>query len=339
MIREAISRLVCGEDLSPVEAGAVMDEIISGSASPAQIGAFIVAMRMKGESAGELAACARALRSRAVMIRPGGRRPLVDTCGTGGDGMGTFNISTLSAIVAAGAGVTIVKHGNRSASGRCGSADVLEKLGVRIDMPPERVAAIIESRGIGFLYAPAYHPAMKFAAAPRQELGIRSIFNLLGPLSNPAGADAQLLGVYDPRLTGTLAEVLRDLGLSRALVVHGNGLDEITNTGPTQVAELRDGRIRTYTLTPDEFGIRTAGIGEIQGGSAEENARIAREILAGREGAAREVVLLNAGAAIYLGGRAPDISGGIRLAGESIDSGAAREKLRALVMATEACAA
>ena len=334
MIREAIAWVSSGTDLSPAEAGGVMEEIMRGAATPAQIGGFLTALRMKGETVVEIAAFARAMRAAAVPVSlpsPGAR---VDTCGTGGDGAGTFNISTAAAFVAAGAGVVVVKHGNRGVSSRCGSADVLEALGVDVAIPPEQVAAVLSAAGIAFLFAPAYHPAMQYARTARQEIGIRTVFNLLGPLTNPAGAGAHLLGVYDPRLTLPVARVLGDLGAERAMVVHGAGLDEIATAGPTTVAELRDGEVTTYTLDCTEFGIPRSSVAAIRGGGPEENAATLLAILSGEEGAARDIVLLNAGAAIYLGGKARDIAAGIARAETSIDSGAALDRLRRLVGAT-----
>jgi anthranilate phosphoribosyltransferase len=272
---------------------------------------------MKGETAGEIAAFARVMRDHAVRIRLEGPGPIVDTCGTGGDCASTFNISTTAAFVAAGAGVPVVKHGNRSISSRCGSADVLEALGIEIGASPERIQADFERTQIAFLFAPLFHPAMGRVMAPRRELGIRTVINLLGPLANPAGADAQLVGVYDPAIVGTIAEALRDLGCMRAMVVHGSGIDEITTAGDTLVAELENGTISTYTLRCEEFGIRRANPAALRGGDAATNARILIEVLSGGRGAARDVVLANAGAAIYLGGRAE----------ESIDSGRAHRKL------------
>ncbi len=325
MIREAIGKLVNGQDLTSLEAGGVMHEIMQGEATAAQIGSFITALRIKGEKSHELAAFARVMRDSAVRCRlPPGVHPVVDTCGTGGDGMHTFNISTAAAIVAAGAGVTVAKHGNRGVSSRCGSSDVLEALGVDTS---SGMSAIPEGCRIAFLYAPLYHPAMRFAAGPRQEIGIRTAFNLLGPLANPAGATAQVLGVYSPALTGMMAEVLKILGTNHAMVVHGDGLDELTTTGESQVAELRDRVIRGYTIDCREYGIEIATVGDLTGGGALENAGIILEVLEGEKGAPRDIVLLNAGAAIYVGGRARDLADGIRLGTISIDEGEAMGQL------------
>ena len=315
-----------------------MGTIMGGDATQSQIGAFLAALRMKGETPEEIAAFARVMRRHAVTVIPVTNRMLVDTCGTGGDGAHTFNISTASALVAAGAGVPVVKHGNRSVSSTCGSADVLSALGVNLAVDPARQATIVEKTGIAFLFAPSHHPAMRHVMAARQELGCRTVFNILGPLANPAGAQAQVLGVYNPDLTRPIAEVLRILGLSRAMVVHGSGLDEITTTGETQVCELEGSAIRAYTLTPAAFGIAPASLSDLRGGAPQENARIIREILAGERGASRDIVLLNAGAAIYTGGQARDLHEGIGRAAVSIDSGSALARLDSLVEATQGAA-
>jgi anthranilate phosphoribosyltransferase len=289
---------------------------------------------MKGETVDEIAAFARVMRDNAITVKPKTRQVLVDTCGTGGDGAQTFNISTASAIVAAGGGCTIVKHGNRSVSSRCGSADVLAALGVNLIVDPHVQAEIVERVGIAFFFAPAYHPAMRHVMAARQEIGCRTVFNILGPLSNPAGAQAQVLGVYHPDLTGTIAEVLRILGLRRAMVVHGSGMDEITTTGETVIAELTGDAIQTYAIRYDTFGIAPAHPQDLTGGSPQDNARIIRDILEGERGAPRDIVLMNAGAALYVGGQARDLHEGIRIAAVSIDSGNASARLNALVDAT-----
>jgi len=334
-MKEAIATVIAGRDLSPADAEAVMDEIMTGQATQAQIGGFLAGLRMKGETPEEIAAFARVMRAHAVRVSPNVSGTLVDTCGTGGDGAKTFYISTAAAFVAAGASVPIVKHGNRGVSSRCGSADVLSALGVAVStVPVERLADIVDEIGIVFLFAPNHHPATKYVMAARQELGCRTVFNILGPLANPAGAGAQVLGVYDKNLTGPVAEVLRLLGVSRALVVYGAGLDEITVTGETSVTELDGNRITNYTVTPEQFGFARAAPADLLGGDPEENARIVRAILAGKKGAARDIVLMNAGAAIYVGGRAKTLAEGIRLAADSIDSGRAAGKLDALVAAT-----
>jgi len=334
ILKEAIATVIERKDLAPLTASAVMEEIMGGNATPAQIGGFLTALRAKGETPEEIAAFARVLRDHAIRIQSPRSGILVDTCGTGGDGAHTFNISTAAAFVAAGAGVPVVKHGNRGISSRCGSADVLAALGVSIGIDPSRQEQILEDIGIVFLFAPSHHPAMRHVMAARQDLGCRTVFNVLGPLANPAGADAQVLGVYHRNLTRPIAEVLRILGVSRAMVVHGSGLDEITVTGETEVAELCDGRIACYTLTPEMFGFPRGITKDLAGGAPEENAKIIQGILAGKRGAVRNVVLLNAGAAIYVGGRAATLAEGVRLAADSIDSGRAREKLEALVCAT-----
>ncbi|MCX6690192.1 MAG: anthranilate phosphoribosyltransferase [Methanoregula sp.] len=338
LMNDAIRTLVEKQDLTPEEARVVMETLMEGRATQAQIGGFLTALRMKGETPDEIAAFARVMREHAIMVRPRVQGTLVDTCGTGGDGANTFNISTASAFVAAGAGVPVVKHGNRGVSSRCGSADVLSALGVNLVVDPATQAKIVEEVGISFLFAPNHHPAMRHVMAARQDIGCRTVFNLLGPLANPAGAQAQVLGVYDPALTGTVAEVLRLLGLSHAMVVHGCGLDEITTTGDTQVTGLDYGTLKNYTLTPEAFGFARASPSDLLGGEAPENARILRGVLAGEHGAARDVVLMNAGAAIYVGGRARDLKSAIGRAKRSIDSGSAMAKLDGLIEATRSAA-
>jgi anthranilate phosphoribosyltransferase len=337
-IKETISRLTYRQDLTPEEAGQVMGVIMEGGTTQSQIGAFLTALRMKGETPEEIAAFAKVMRRYAVTVAPITEKTLVDTCGTGGDGMHTFNISTASALVAAGAGVPVVKHGNRSVSSSCGSADVLSELGVNLAVDPKKLAGIVEQVGIAFFFAPNHHPALRHVMPVRQELGCRTVFNILGPLANPAGAQAQVLGVYDPELTNTMTEVLRLLGLSRAMVVHGSGLDEITTTGETFVCELGAGNIRSYSLDCRTFGMAPSSRSDLRGGDAKENARIILEILGGERGACRDIVLMNAGAAIYIGGQARDLHEGIVYAGTSIDSGNARARLDALVEATRSAA-
>ena len=334
MMKDAIALVIGGKDLTPAEAAVVMDSIIEGRATPAQVGAFLTALRMKGETPEEIASFARVMRDHAVTVQPKVPGILVDTCGTGGDGAGTFNISTAAAIVAAGAGVPVVKHGNRGVSSRCGSADVLAALGVNIALDPSAQARILEKVGISFLFAPYHHPALRHVMAIRQEIGCRTVFNLLGPLANPAGAQAQVLGVYCPDLTGTIAEVLCLLGVRRAMVVHGSGLDEITTTGETVVSELAGRTITHSVITPESFGFARAMPVDLVGGDIQKNARILRDVLSGSKGAARDIVLMNGGAAIYVGGRAPTLPDGIALAADSIDSGCALGKLEALVHAT-----
>ncbi|MHB1159717.1 MAG: anthranilate phosphoribosyltransferase [Chloroflexota bacterium] len=328
-IREAIAKVAAGSPLGMDEAGAAMEEIVHGAATPAQIAAFAVALRMKGETPAEVAGLARVMRRQAVPVRVDGE--VVDTCGTGGDGRSTFNISTVAAFVACGAGARVAKHGNRAYSSSCGSADVLEALGVAIDLHPEEVAACVERVGIGFMFAPIYHPAMKHAAAPRREIGVPTVFNVLGPLTNPAGASSQLLGVATASLAPLMGEVLSLLGCRRALVVHGEeGLDEVSLSGPTRVCELREGSTRSYRLEPEQFGLRRHPLEQLKGGSAQENAAIAEAVLQGEEGARRDVVLLNAAAALYAAGRAEGLNEGVAMARESIDSGAAAAKLEQL---------
>jgi anthranilate phosphoribosyltransferase len=337
-IKGTISRLIERHDLAPEEAEQVMGAIMGGSTTQSQIGAFLAALRMKGETPEEIAAFARTMRRHAVTIAPVTQKTLVDTCGTGGDGTHTFNISTAAALVAAGAGIPVVKHGNRSVSSTCGSADVLSALGVNLAVDPTRQAKIVEKVGIAFLFAPNHHPAMRHVMPVRQELGCRTVFNILGPLANPAGARAQILGVYHPDMIRPMAEVLRILGLPRAMVVHGNGLDEITTTGDTCVCELDKGTINSYTLNPGSFGIAPASLSDLRGGDPQKNAHIIREILAGERGAGRDIVLLNAGAAIYTGGQARDLHEGIGRAAYSIDSGNAGARLDALIEATRGVA-
>jgi anthranilate phosphoribosyltransferase len=331
MIQEAIKDLIAGADLGRARTRAVMDQIMSGQATDAQIGAFLVALRIKGETIDEIAGGAEVMREKAtpiVTVRP----DLIDTCGTGGDDSGTFNISTTVAFVACGAGLAVAKHGARSISSQCGSADVLAALGVNVEATPEKVGECIDEVGIGFLFAVALHGAMKHAIGPRRELATRTVFNILGPLTNPAGAKRQLLGVFDGALTEALAGVLRELGSERVLVVHGSdGLDEITLTGPTQVSELRDGQISTRQIHPEDFGLQVVSAEALKGGDADYNARILREVLDGKEGPQRDVVLLNAAAAMVVGGLAEDITAGLEVARASIDSGKARQALDRLV--------
>ena len=334
-IREAIARVVEGQHLTMEEMTLTMEEITSGLATPAQIASLITALRLKGETVEEITAAARVMRAKAVPIEVA-RGPdapvLVDTCGTGGDQIHTFNISTATAFVVAGAGVRVAKHGNRSVSSSCGSADVCEALGINLDLSPEEVARSVDEHGIGFLFAPALHGTMKHAIGPRREIGIRTIFNILGPLTNPAGAEVQILGVFRRDLPGVMAEVLGKLGCRRALVVHGeDGMDEITTTGKSHVAEWHDGRVRQYTVHPEDFGIPVGTIDEIRGGNAEENARIILELFEGKKGGKRDIVLLNAGAALHAAGSADTIEKGIELARQSIDDGKAMERLQAMI--------
>ena len=331
MIREAVAKLIEKKNLTTEEAEAVMQQIMLGEATPSQIGAFLIALRMKQETPEEIAACARVMRAHAIKVETR-QNPVVDTCGTGGDGTGTFNVSTVVAFVVAGAGVAVAKHGNRSVSSRCGSADVLEALGAQIELGPDEIARCLDEIGIGFLFAPRLHPAMKYAATPRREIGVRTIFNLLGPLTNPASASIQLLGVYDPTLTETMAEVLGLLGVHGALVVHGaGGLDELSTTGTGKVTQLQEGKITTYYLDPQELGLPPAEPASLKGGLPEENARIARDLLQGEKGARRDTVLLNAAAALLAAGKVTDFGEGLSLAAESIDSGEALRKLEQFI--------
>lgn len=329
MIRDAIATVVSGVSLGAPQASTVMEEIMDGEATPAQVAAFVVGLRMKGETPDEIAGLAMAMRAKGVRIDPGAE---LDTCGTGGDGSHSFNISTAAAFVAAAAGVRVAKHGNRAMSSRCGSADVLESLGVRLDMQPGDVGRCILDVGIGFLFAPTFHPAMKHAAGPRREIGVRTVFNILGPLCNPAGARAQLLGVPEPALVGTMGGVLQRLGCRRAMVVHGeDGLDEVTLSGETMVCELRDGRLQRYSLTPRDFGLPPVSKDRIEGGTGEDNAAIMRGVLAGEPGPYFDVVLANAAAALYVSGVASSVREGAEMARALLLSGQVMERLEHLI--------
>ncbi len=331
MIQEAIKKILKKIDLTEAETREVFNEIMSGKASPADIEAFLLALKNKGETVDEISGAAKVMREKAVHI-DAGPGIVVDTCGTGGSGINTFNISTAAAFVVAACGVKVAKHGNRSASSHCGSADVLEALGVDIDMPPEMAAKCIKDLGIGFLFAPKFHLAMKYAAGPRRAVGGRTIFNILGPLSNPAGATHQVVGVCDPGLTEVIAGVLKNLGSKRALVVCGSDrLDEVTITGITRITELKDGNIGTYNISPEEIGIKRAGLEDIKGGTAKENAGILLSVLKGERSPRREIVLLNAAAALVAGLKAGNFKEGIALAGDSIDSGRAVDLLNRLI--------
>jgi anthranilate phosphoribosyltransferase len=346
MITDALHRIANHrQSLSREEAGLVMSQVLAGKCTDAQIAALLVALHMKGETVEEIVGFAEAIRAAAAPfgLRPNhtvdvsgtGRDALVDTCGTGGDASGTFNISTATALVVAGAGVRVAKHGNRSVTSKCGSADVMEALGVNINLPPARLAACLEEVGIAFLFAPAMHSAMQHVQSARRQLRLRTVFNLLGPLTNPAHASGQVVGVYSADLVEKLAEALTMLGLHRALVVHGlDGLDEVTITAPTRIAEVREGTVRTYEVTPEEFGINRGTLDDISGGDAAANANIIAQILGGTKSARRDVVLLNAAAALVAAGRADHLADALPLASESIDSGAAAAKLDALVRFT-----
>ncbi len=335
MIREAIDAIVNeGRSLSEEEAAAVMEEIMSGEATPAQLAAFLVALRLKGETVEEIAGMARVMRAKALRV-PFEGAPLLDTCGTGGDRMGTFNVSTAAAFVAAGAGAAVAKHGNRAMTSHCGSADVLEALGAKIDLPPEGVAHCLREVGVGFMFAPVFHPAMRFAAGPRREIGVRTVFNILGPLTNPAGASAQVLGVADAAIGEKMIQVLGRLGCRHALVVHGeDGLDEMSLGGPTLVYELEGGDIRSYRVTPEEAGLPQASGQAVKGGSPEENAAAMRAVFGGEAGALRDIVLLNSAAALVAADKAATLAEGVSLAAEAIDSGAAGEKLERFIEVT-----
>lgn len=348
MLKQAIQKVVNRSNLSEQEMEAAMEVIMSGQATPAQIGSFITALRLKGETIEEITGAARVMRQKATPIRVDNTlinidpddinldmETVVDTCGTGGDGTNTFNVSTTTAFVVAGCGLRVAKHGNRSVSSLCGSADVIEKLGVKVDVPPVVVERCLNQVGIGFLFAPALHGAMKYAIGPRREIGIRTIFNILGPLTNPAGASVQVLGVYEEGLTPVLSEVLNRLGAHSAFVVCGEGgLDEISITGKTQVSELKDGRVATYTIQPEDFGLPRANLDDIRGGNAQDNAQIILSVLQGEPGARRDIVLLNAAAALVAAGRAADFSDGITQAAEAIDTGRALKKLHGMKAVT-----
>ena len=307
IVQEAIAAILRGAVLTADEAEAAIDEVMRGDATPAQIAGFAVALALRGETAGEVAGCARAMRRHMTQVQVG-RADAIDNCGTGGDGLGTFNISTTAAFVAAGAGCAVAKHGNRSASSRCGSAEVLEALGVRLDVAPKTMGRAVDEVGIGFLYAPLLHGALRHAAAPRRELGVRTVFNLLGPLANPAGVRRQVVGVARPQHVQLVAQALRELGCEHALVLHGaGGADELTLAGPNLVCELRDGEMREFTLDAEELGLPRAGVDALAGGDAQENAALAEGVLSGEPGPRRDAVLLNAAAAIYVGGAARDL--------------------------------
>src|SRR5947208_7263299 len=342
IITAAVRALVERRDLSRIEAAAAMEAIMSGAATNAQIAAFLTALRMKGETVEELIGFAQVMRQKVVRIRTRAdevaaltgtdREMLIDTCGTGGDATGTFNVSTATAFVVAGAGLKVAKHGSRSVSSLCGSADVVEALGVNLELTPQKVGRCVDEVGIGFLYAPLLHTAMKHVMPARREMGIRTVFNMLGPLTNPANANAQVIGVYSASLTEPLARVLAELGTIRAFVVHGaDGLDEISNTGESIVSEVREGVVRTFTVRAEDFGMPRAAIRDLLGGDREQNAEIIRALLRGEPGPRRDIVLMNAAAALVAGLRARDLKDGVALGAQSIDSGAARGKLDALV--------
>jgi anthranilate phosphoribosyltransferase len=334
MIKETIKKLSGKQNLSKAEAYETMNEIMTGSAAESQIAAFLMALRLKGETVDEIAGCAQSMREKAVQIRSQKDR-IIDTCGTGGDAAGTFNISTTAAIIASAAGAVVAKHGNRAVSSKCGSADVLKGLGVNIEIPPERVAQILEEVGITFLFAPLMHGAMKFAAPVRRDLGIRTIFNILGPLTNPAGAKRQLLGVFDESLTEPMAGVLRELGSEQAIVVHGDGgFDELSTLGRSTVSELRNGIITTYQIDAQGLGVRRAKLEDLKGGDVEMNVQLIRSILDGKEGPRTDIAVLNAGAALIVAGRAGTLEQGMDVARHAVESGAALQKLNHWIEAT-----
>ncbi|AJF07210.1 anthranilate phosphoribosyltransferase [Geoalkalibacter subterraneus] len=347
MIKQAIAQVVEGNDLPEAQMLEVMDQIMGGEATPAQIGSFITAMRMKGETVEEIAGAAKVMRAHATPIRVGGvldldrdeinidRETILDTCGTGGSGTKTFNVSTTVAFIVAACGVKVAKHGNRSVSSACGSADVLEHLGVNLEVSPSVVENCIDELGIGFLYAPALHGAMKYAIGPRKEIGIRTIFNILGPLTNPAGANRQVLGVYRPSLVTPMAQVLSRLGCRRGFVVHGcDGMDEVTLTGPTYIAEINGGKVNAYDVAPEDFGLKRCKLDELRGGDAACNAEIVRGILKGDKGPRRDIVILNAAFSLCAAEIADDIPQGLKMAAEAVDSGRALERLEGLVRLT-----
>jgi anthranilate phosphoribosyltransferase len=330
LIKEAINILVQGIDLSEKEMADCMNEIMEGKATDAQIGAFLTALRVKGETVDEITGAARIMREKAITIKA--PENTLDTCGTGGDMAGTFNISTTTAIVVAACGVPVAKHGNRSVSSRSGSADVLEALGVKIDLPPEKVERCLSETGFGFLFAPLFHPAMKYAIGPRREMGIRTIFNILGPITNPAGARRQVLGVFASSLTETLSRVLGNLGADDAMVLHGeDGLDEITITNGTKYSRFKDGKVENSYLSPEDFGINRAELSEITGGDKEKNAEITLSILKGEKGPKLDTVLMNSAAALLVSGRVDDLKDGFSMAADAVSSGRALDKLKEII--------
>lgn len=334
MIKEAIYKVVNKEDLTAAEAEAVMEEIMSGNASQTQMSAFLTGLRMKGETIEEITALAKGMRAKGMKVNTDG--DVFEIVGTGGDEVGTFNISTTSAFVIASAGVPVAKHGNRSVSSKSGAADVLEHLGVNLNLDAAQNEEVLKKVGICFLFAQVYHSSMKYVGPVRKEIGIRTVFNILGPLTNPAAANLQLLGVYDEKLAKPLAQVLSNLGVVRGASVYGNGLDEISLAGPSKVYEIDHGTITDYEISPDQFGFKTCDLKDLIGGTPEENAQITRDILSGKEtGPKRQVVQMNAGMSLYLAGKADSIEAGVKLAGELIDSGKALEKLEAFKEATQ----
>lgn len=333
MIKEAISKLVQKQDLTQNETERVMNEIMEGKATDAQIAGFLIGLRLKGETTDEITACAKIMRQKAQTIKPNVKF-LVDTCGTGGDNSNTFNISTATAFVVSGAGVAVAKHGNKSVSSKCGSADVLKELGVNIELGPKQVEKCIEEIGIGFMFAPMFHPAMKFALNARKEIGIRTIFNILGPLTNPANAKSQLIGVFDESLLANIVEVLKNLGSKHVIAVNGGGLDEITICNKTKVCELKNGNVKVYDINPKDFGFKLSSLNGIRGGSPQENAKMILDILHGADGPKRDIVLLNAAAALLTTSIVKNYKEALELAANSIDSGNALKKLKELISFT-----
>jgi len=332
-MKDYIQKLIQKQHLTTEEAQLAISKIFT-DATDVQIAAFLTAMKMKGETPPEIAGLAMGMKKAANIINPKVNGTLIDTCGTGGDSTGTINVSTGAALVAAGAGVYVAKHGNYSITSRSGSADVLKELGVKIDAPPAQVEKTIETVGIGFMLAPVFHPSMKRVAQIRRDLGFRTVFNILGPLTNPANAKAQVIGVFDSSLCEPMANVLNILGTKRALAVHGSGMDEITTAGETQIVELNEGKITKYSTTPEKLGVNRALIGDIAGGTPEENAKDIVQVLKGKKGAKRDIIAINAGAALFISGKADNLAGGINLANQAIDSGAALSKLKELVNAS-----
>ncbi len=335
MIQTAIHKVIEHQDLTREEAFTAMDTIMSGDATDAQIGAFLIALRMKGEKSQEIAGFAESMRGKASKVVSTHDTPAIDIVGTGGDGKHTINVSTISAFIAAGAGVPVAKHGNRSVSSKCGAADVLMALGVQIDLNPEQMSACLNEVGIAFLFAPKLHGAMKYAIGPRRQIGVRTVFNILGPITNPAGVQRQLIGVYDKSLTRLLAEVLQQLGAEHIMLVHSeDGMDEISIAAKTHAAELKNGEIKEYEIDASDFGL-SASTESITGGEAEENAAIARSILQGEKGTKRDIIIANAAAGLYVAGKASNLSEAAKIAAESIDSGAAMKKLEAMCEFTQ----
>ncbi len=332
-MKKLIQKIADGKNLTADEATEAMNQLMSGKATHVEMASFLTALKIKGETPVEIASFAKVMREFALKINPKVDGVLVDVCGTGGDAAKTFNISTTSMFVVAGAGIPVAKHGNRSITSNCGSADVLEELGVNLNLPPQQIEKSIENTGIGFMFAPAHHSSMKHVMPVRQEMGVRTVFNILGPLTNPANASAQLMGVYDPNLTETLAEVFNHLGVERAMVVHGApGLDELSTLGKTKVSELKDNKVKTYFVKPEDFGLKTSKLSDLLGGSAKENAAILRDILSGKDdGAKKDITLLNAAAGIVVGGKADDLEHGLEVAEDSLDSGKAYRKMNEFI--------